>query len=392
MSQPLSSLMRRKTDSTSARDKTLPVYSPSESQIFEREAFVRMLSLERKRTQRSGRPFVLMLLEAGALLKAGSDERALQKVLQALSQSIRETDIKGWYEEGEIIGVIFTEIDRAQGRAVANALLSRVSAALASTLGIEDINEIRLSFHIFPEESNTNGNGNGNQSDPFLYPDLEMDMDRKKAARILKRAMDITGSLCALFISAPLLMLIASAVKLTTKGPVIFRQQRVGQYGRSFTFLKFRSMYTACDPAVHMEYMRSLIRDETSADAGKNEGPHVFKLTNDPRVTPIGRLLRRSSLDELPQFFNVFKGDMSLVGPRPAIPYEVKNYDIWHRQRIFEVKPGITGLWQVAGRSRTKFADMVRLDLQYAKSWSLWLDIKILLRTPRAVISREGAY
>ena len=123
-----------------------------------------------------------------------------------------------------------------------------------------------------------------------------------------------------------------------------------------------------------------------------NVNETVYKITEDPRVTRVGRFLRKTSLDELPQFFNVLRGEMSLVGPRPPIPYELEAYDIWHRRRLLEVKPGITGLWQVNGRSKLRFDDMVRLDLQYATAWSLWLDIKILLQTPRAVFSREGAY
>jgi lipopolysaccharide/colanic/teichoic acid biosynthesis glycosyltransferase len=118
----------------------------------------------------------------------------------------------------------------------------------------------------------------------------------------------------------------------------------------------------------------------------------VFKLTNDPRITPIGRLLRRTSLDELPQFLNVLKGQMSLVGPRPPIPYEVDCYEAWHKRRLLTVKPGITGLWQVKGRSRTTFDEMVRLDLQYARTWSLWLDLKIILKTPGAMVSGDGAH
>ena len=361
-----------------------------DSAILDQEPFVRMLRLERKRTERSGRRFVLMLLEAGSLLKAGNDRQALDKVLLAVIQATRETDIKGWYKSGQVIGVIFTEIDGAHGRAVANALLSRVTGALGSTLSIEDINEIRLSFHVFPEDSG--GNGNGNPSDPILYPDLGSDMDRKRGSRILKRSMDIAGSLFALLFHAPLLLAIAAAIKLTSKGPVFFRQHRVGQYGRKFTFLKFRSMHVASDQTVHKEYMQSFIAGTNGCEQAAGSRPSVFKLTNDSRVTPVGNFLRRMSLDELPQFFNVLKGEMSLVGPRPAIPYEVECYDIWHKQRLLAVKPGITGLWQVGGRSRTKFSDMVRLDLQYASSWSPWLDIKILLQTPRAVILGEGAH
>jgi lipopolysaccharide/colanic/teichoic acid biosynthesis glycosyltransferase len=243
---------------------------------------------------------------------------------------------------------------------------------------------------VFPEDAACNGSGNPN--DPYLYPDLDPDADGKKASRALKRSIDVAGSLCALIFAAPLLLIIAAAIKLTSRGPVLFCQQRVGQHGRWFTFLKFRSMHSSCDPAVHQEYVTSLITEDIAAEKTEDGRPRVFKLTNDPRITPLGRFLRKSSLDEWPQFFNVLKGDMSLVGPRPAIPYEVECYSAWHRQRVLAVKPGITGLWQITGRSRMPFSDMVRLDLRYARTWSPWLDLKILLQTPRAVILGDGAY
>jgi lipopolysaccharide/colanic/teichoic acid biosynthesis glycosyltransferase len=141
------------------------------------------------------------------------------------------------------------------------------------------------------------------------------------------------------------------------------------------------------DPLFHQDYVRRFI----SGDIGKVQGV-TYKIKEDPRLTPVGGFLRKSSLDELPQLINVLKGEMSLVGPRPAIPYEIDFYQVWHRTRFLEVKPGITGLWQVTGRSKTTFDDMVRLDLRYVRQWSLWLDIKILLNTPRAVLSGEGAY
>jgi lipopolysaccharide/colanic/teichoic acid biosynthesis glycosyltransferase len=145
------------------------------------------------------------------------------------------------------------------------------------------------------------------------------------------------------------------------------------------------------DPGIHQEYIKNFIREKKSYTSGPEE-PLIFKIKDDPRVTPLGRILRKTSLDELPQFLNVLKGEMSLVGPRPPIPYELENYDVWHRRRIMEVKPGITGLWQIEGRSSTTFDEMVRLDLKYAKEWSLWLDIKILLKTPRVVLVGKGAY
>jgi lipopolysaccharide/colanic/teichoic acid biosynthesis glycosyltransferase len=188
-----------------------------------------------------------------------------------------------------------------------------------------------------------------------------------------------------------LLLAICVAIKLTSKGPIFFRQERLGQYGRRFTFLKFRTMYFRSDHAIHKEYVTRFIAGEKGTQQNGVTQPAFFKLKADPRVTAIGRLLRRTSLDELPQFMNVLLGEMSLVGPRPPVQYEFDAYDVWHKRRVLVVKPGITGLWQVEGRSRVTFDEMVRLDFRYAASWSLWLDAKILLRTPMAVLSGAGA-
>ena len=196
----------------------------------------------------------------------------------------------------------------------------------------------------------------------------------------------------ALIVLSPVFLIVAMIIKLTSKGPIFFRQERVGQFGSRFVFIKFRSMYVSTDAAIHKEYVRKFIVGKTNSAAQEGSKEGVYKITNDPRVTWIGRLLRRTSLDEIPQFWNVLKGEMSLVGPRPPIPYEIGAYDIWHRRRLLESRPGITGLWQVHGRSKTTFDEMVRLDLQYSRMWSPMLDVKILLQTPRAVFSGDGAY
>ena len=154
-----------------------------------------------------------------------------------------------------------------------------------------------------------------------------------------------------------------------------------------FNFYKFRSMYADNDPGVHRDYVTKLI--EGAKHVQQPNG--MYKLVSDPRVTPLGRLLRKTSLDELPQFINVLVGDMSLVGPRPPLPYEFERYRTWHRRRVLEIKPGLTGLWQVKGRSRTTFDEMVRMDLHYARTQSLWLDLKIILQTPVAMFSGNGA-
>ena len=173
---------------------------------------------------------------------------------------------------------------------------------------------------------------------------------------------------------------------------MIFEQERLGQFGRRFKCLKFRTMYTNNDPKIHREYVQSFIAGKAEKQETSDGSRCVYKIKNDPRVTPIGKFLRKTSLDEFPQFWNVLRGDMSLVGPRPPVPYEFEVYDFWHRRRVLEVKPGVTGLWQVSGRSRTCFDDMVRLDLRYSQRWSLWLDLKILLATPRAVLRATALF
>jgi lipopolysaccharide/colanic/teichoic acid biosynthesis glycosyltransferase len=206
---------------------------------------------------------------------------------------------------------------------------------------------------------------------------------------VSKRLLDIVASTACLVAFSPVFVIVAALVKLTSAGPVFFRQQRLGEAGRPFLMLKFRTMHVNADHKIHQQYVEKFI--ETSATSGKGTNV-VFKIVNDPRVTPVGHFLRRLSLDEFPQFWNVLIGEMSLVGPRPPLPYEVARYKGWHWRRVVEAKPGITGLWQVEGRSRTTFDEMVRMDLRYVKKCSLWTDLKILLATPRAVISGKGAH
>jgi exopolysaccharide biosynthesis polyprenyl glycosylphosphotransferase len=352
------------------------------------ELFRKVLSLERKRSERSRHRFVLMLVHASKLFQGEQGKTVLEGITRALATSKRETDLHGWYHSGLVIGVICTEIGSTEMTSRLAALHARVSSAMRHNLDLEHMNEIHISFHVFPDDfDNQNG---GRSADIRLYPDLMPHDNASKVSRVVKRAIDIMGSLFALTLLSPLLAVIAIVIKLTSKGPILFKQTRVGQYGVRFTFLKFRSMYFRNDPKIHQDFVRQLIsgKDESKRDASES----VYKIKDDPRITPVGRFLRKTSLDELPQFLNVLTGEMSLVGPRPPIPYEVEAYDIWHRRRFLEAKPGITGLWQVEGRSRTKFDEMVRLDLRYAKIWSPWLDIKIILRTPGAVFKGDGAY
>jgi lipopolysaccharide/colanic/teichoic acid biosynthesis glycosyltransferase len=358
--------------------------------ILNEGAFHRIIALERKRTERSRKPFLLMLLDMGSSLRSNKNEKALDKILSALSLSTRETDVTGWYENNSVVGVMFTEFGAEDRNTILSTMMTRVSETLRNHLSSQQFGLISISFHLFPEE--WNHDAPQRPSNPTLYPDLARRDNAKKFFCAIKRMMDIVGSALALLLFAPILLTIAIAIKLTSEGPVFFRQKRVGQHGEQFVFLKFRSMHTNNDASVHKAYVKQLIAGNAQSQPGNGNGNGVYKLTKDSRITRIGGFLRRTSLDELPQFLNVLKGEMSLVGPRPAIAYEVEAYDIWHRRRVLEAKPGITGLWQVNGRSRIKFDDMVRLDLRYAKTWSPWMDLKILLRTPVAVVFGDGAY
>jgi lipopolysaccharide/colanic/teichoic acid biosynthesis glycosyltransferase len=365
----------------------LPV---EERGVLNEGAFHRMISLERKRTERSGKPFLLMLLDMGNSLRSDKNGKALDKILSTLSLSTRETDVTGWYRSNEVVGVMFTELGADDRNAILSTMMTRVSETLRNNLNSQQFGLISIEFHLFPE--NWNHDIPQRPSNPALYPDLTRRDNAKKFFCMIKRIMDVVGSALALVLFAPLLLVIAIAIKLTSKGPVFFRQKRVGQHGKQFVFLKFRSMHVNNDDSIHQAYVKQLIAGSAQSHPGNGNSDGVYKLTKDSRITSIGGFLRRTSLDELPQFLNVLKSEMSLVGPRPPIAYEVESYEIWHRRRVLEAKPGITGLWQVNGRSRIKFDDMVRLDLRYAKTWSPWLDLKILLRTPVAVMFGDGAY
>src|SRR5277367_6337756 len=357
--------------------------------LLQEDAFVSMLCLERRRAERAQRRFVLMLVDVKRAIRDGQKDRTISKVTAALTNATRETDMLGWYQQNSLIGVIGTELGDGSPKVVQERLLGKVRSCFESALGKQKTSEILVSFHFFPEEY---GAGDTDHSPNIaLYPDLSRNEEWKKVALGIKRVMDVVGSAAALVVFSPFFAAIALAIKISSKGPVLFRQERLGQYGKSFTVLKFRSMRTDCDPKIHQEYVNQFISGKADGNTADGAKP-VFKIQKDPRVSTIGRFIRKTSLDELPQFWNVLRGDMSLVGPRPPIAYEFRAYDVWHRRRVLEIKPGITGLWQVEGRSRTRFDDMVRLDLQYARAWSLWLDVKILARTPGAVVSGSGAH
>jgi lipopolysaccharide/colanic/teichoic acid biosynthesis glycosyltransferase len=323
----------------------------------------------------------MLVLISGEDLKESTNGSLIDSLVTVFARTTRETDVLGWYERYAVLGLMMTEIDQTDPETI-NAVRLKITTALRNALPSEKFRSLTLRFCIFPQEvERLSGQRSNIQNEDGLWP---LDFDHI-SGHIFKRSLDVVGSLFALMIFMPLFVIIGALVKLTSKGPILFCQKRVGLHGREFNFYKFRTMYTGNDPRIHQEYVAKLI------EGGLKNTGGVYKIKDDPRVTKLGRLLRKTSLDELPQFFNVLKNDMSLVGPRPPLPYEFERYQAWHKRRVFELKPGLTGLWQIEGRSRTTFDEMVRMDLKYALQQSLWTDLKILMQTPGAMFSGKGA-
>lgn len=345
---------------------------------FAEDVFQNVLVLERRRAERSRRPFVLMLVHTDS--QSDPDPHLLQLALSTLISTTRESDLIGWYRESITLGIIFTEMGEGRKAAITASLLQKVQSALLGTLGPDDASKLAISAHVFPEDWDPENSGW--VGDSKLYPELRPRLAKRNFQLAVKRVIDVFGGAALLLVALPALAAVALLIKLTTKGPLLFKQERLGQFGARFKCLKFRTMYVNCDPKAHREYVQQFIAGNTQSGQGGNSTQPLYKITDDPRVTPIGRILRKTSLDEFPQFWNVLRGEMSLVGPRPPVSYEFEAYDTWHRRRVLELKPGVTGLWQVSGRNRIRFDEMVRLDLRYAQNWSLWLDLRILFATP----------
>ncbi|MBD3179853.1 MAG: exopolysaccharide biosynthesis polyprenyl glycosylphosphotransferase [Candidatus Latescibacteria bacterium] len=218
----------------------------------------------------------------------------------------------------------------------------------------------------------------------------DVSMEKTVLQASVKRILDILLSVPILILSLPFIIAVAIIIKCTSRGPVLFRQERIGRNGKPFMFLKLRTMKIGTSDRRHREFCKDFIKGSISSDRSGSK-KRTYKIVDDPRITGVGKFLRKSSLDELPQFLNILKGDMSLVGPRPSLKYEYKYYNDWHKRRT-AVKPGLTGLWQVSGRSNVSFQEMINLDLYYIENWSIILDIKIILRTVPVVLFGKGAY
>ena len=377
----IESVARRRRDAARRVADRIQVAPRSHARQFLSEAvFKGVLARERRRTDRSNQHLIVMTVSARP--SEAQVEPVRDAIIEAVWAATRETDVTGWLQSDAIISAIVPEVHESPAVVAARLeerlraeLERRVSGAAAYGLSVQ------ACIHA------TQPDGEAEASSPLPTMDAPWSM-RRQAYTVMKRALDILGSFVLLALLLPLFAVIALLVKLTSPGPVLFRQVRIGYKGKPFTMLKFRTMRINVDHAVHLEFVTNFIK---ASGAQKASAGTFFKIAKDPRVTSIGRFLRKTSFDELPQFWNVLIGDMSLVGPRPPLQYEVDQYAAWHRRRVFEAKPGVTGLWQVTGRSRTTFDEMVRLDLQYAKTCSITTDVKILLATPAAVVTGKGA-
>lgn len=358
----------------------------ADNELYQQDYFREMLVIERKRTERSKIPFLLMLLDVHKVLAASDkSKKTTTDITKVLNVCTREVDLKGWFEQDQIIGIIYTytTLDKK------DSIIRKLNDRFIRTIGAEQTSQIHIACFSFPEDDTNKDKTENMPLTIDYYMDKKSNSTAKKIYFASKRIVDFTGSLFIVTMLSPLFILISLFIKWDSKGPIFYKQKRIGKGGKEFTLFKFRSMHINNDSNIHKEFVKGFIKGSTDAKNGAGNG--FNKMKNDPRVTRMGRILRKTSLDELPQFFNILLGDMSLVGPRPAIKYEVEVYDIWHKRRVLEGRPGLTGLWQVEGRSHTSFDGMVRMDIQYIKKSSIIFDIFLLFKTPWAVLTAKGA-
>ena len=354
--------------------------------LLSRADLHRILMKERARSDRSGQTLYWLLVKLEKCELAGRD---LERLAEILVNRARQTDVIGRFDQNALCAIL----PETKYKGVQQFIFDLLSLAVKNDL----VPSVRL--YSYPEESISGYLEHKSSGDMYKEPLTalglgrssvpagcrnQLDIREVKELLVLpmpwwKRVIDIAGALAGLVIASPILTVIALAVKATSHGPVLFIQPRAGLGGRRFHIYKFRTMH------VDAEKRKAML-----GYLNEQDGP-AFKIRDDPRVTSLGRILRRLSLDELPQLFNVLKGDMSLVGPRPPTFEEVAEYRAWYTRRL-DVTPGITCIWQVYGRSRVSFEDWMRMDMQYIRQYSFWQDLRLLMATVPAVLMRRGAY
>jgi len=389
---------------------------------YNEKYFTHRLRQEKRRAERTDAPLGIVTFDFSAYVKMLNGGSKISKVGECITKNTREIDIKAHIHGNKIVILMpQTSPDKASivGEKLKNCLETllhehhpqyqvflpyrietypdlKTPVACGNQLSFEPARNTadrQLSQNYYKLSWPSNNSFTDTVIEEIhILSDIKKRITQIQWQLIIKRIIDFLGAAIGLFIFLPILLLIALAIKITSPGPVLFRQERLGYKGKKFMFIKFRSMYHDCDDSIHREYMTKFINKNNDKHSDKSGNCVFHKMTDDPRITPLGRILRKTSLDELPQLYNVLCNEMSLVGPRPPIAYEVDRYCNWHKRRILEVKPGITGLWQVEGRSTLTFDEAVRLDIQYAEKWNLLLDLKIILITFKVVFSGKGAY
>lgn len=349
------------------------------SQALPRSLFLAQMRRERLRADRTQTVLSLVVFQVRCQENTGCKD--ILNASRRLLTHMRETDTLG-YLDAHVLALLLPDTTEQSAKAVVERVAGTNDSWLYDSVTVRTYPDEL--FDRLQSESK-----NQAPMDASLFADP---VRPKPLQTVLKRCLDVIGALVALAVLSPVMLITAAAIKLTSPGPVIFKQVRLGKDFTPFVFYKFRSMYTGADDRVHRDYLANLITGKLDLVDQGTAGKSFFKMTSDQRITRVGKMIRKTSIDELPQLFNVIKGEMSLVGPRPPLPYEANNYQSWHFRRILEeVKPGITGLWQVEGRSQTSFDDMVRLDLRYSRDWSILLDLKLLLKTIKVVLECRGA-
>lgn len=345
--------------------------------ILPEHHFLQQLRREKRRADRTKSVFSLVTFRADARAPSAA-ETALLCCL--LAEKIRETDVVGFIDRG--IGLLLVNTDTCGAKAFVDRMAEQTPVA---DVVITSFTYPDLMFGALSDEV---------MERPSVQPLLsDIRPDRHQSlALVLKRVLDLAAAGVGLLLLSPVMLITALLVRASSPGPIIYKQPRIGWRGTPFVLYKFRSMVCDADENVHREYVTRLIKAPFSRSGAAATSTSWTKLESDPRITSIGHFIRKTGIDELPQLFNVFKGDLSIVGPRPPLRYESEHYQAWHLRRIFECRPGITGLWQVNRGSTVSFADMVRLDIAYVRNWSLLLDLKIIFRTVVVILKRRGVH
>jgi lipopolysaccharide/colanic/teichoic acid biosynthesis glycosyltransferase len=373
--------------------------------LYTRSHLEQRIREEKFRTCRTGSPFTLVLFNPHKLVSNNSEPKTngLEELESILDRATRHSDIQGWWDK-KTYAILLLDTFPGGAYAVIEKLIFGLKG---KGYGIyESPRQTLFEVHTFPDPNQGNGHNGTDEGGEETIDEKNnrvnsidnecgfkcLSLENPKAYfEILKRSIDILLSATLLLIFLPLLIAVALLIKLDSPGPVIYRQTRVGKKGKHFTFYKFRTMYFNCDETIHQIHVKNLVNKVEGLSSNGRFKESSYKLMHDNRITRVGNYVRNTSLDEIPQLFNVLKGDMSLVGPRPHPVYEVEIYKDWFKYRL-DVKPGITGLGQVDGRYNKEYEEVYRLDLRYVKSASIVLDLKILFKTALLVLSSRGAY